>query len=107
MSSKVMTANLLRRGEVVYLTAAADWSPWLDEATIARERDEWARLEALAEAAVAARKVVGPYLMEVAEEAGRPIALGTREKIRAKGPTVHLQFGKQATARRAGAEGRS
>ncbi len=96
MTLMVMTANRLREGDVVYLTAEGAWSQWLDEAEIAGDKDAEARLEAAAQVAVAGRLVVGPYLMKVAEEGGRPRPLGTREKIRAKGPTTHPNFGKQA-----------
>ena len=106
MALMVMTANRLREGDVVYLTAEGAWSQWLDEAEIAGDKDGEARLEAAAQAAVAGRLVIGPYLMKVAEEGGRPQPLGTREKIRAKGPTTHPKFGKQAMGAN-GAEGAS
>jgi hypothetical protein len=93
---KVMTANLLREGDVVYLSAEGTWSPWLREAEVAADAEGAARLEAAAAKAVADRLVVGPYLMQVAKERGWPQPLGSREKIRAKGPTTHLDFGKQA-----------
>ena len=88
---------------MVYLTGDGDWSLWLADAEVwspAMTTRNSRRLEAEAEAAVAARKVVGPYLMAVALEEGRPQALSTREKIRAQGPTVHRHFGKQAIAKR-------
>ena len=106
MALTVMTANRLREGDVVYLTAEGAWSQWLDEAEIAGDKDGETRLEAAAQAAVAGRLVVGPYLMKVVEEGGRPRPLGTREKIRAKGPTTHPNFGKQAMGAK-GAEGAS
>lgn len=105
MTLTVMTANLLREGDVVYLTAAGSWSLWLHEAEIARDEDGAARLEASAEKAVADRLVVSPYLMNVAEADGRPRPLGTREIIRAKGPTTHPHFGKQAMTGANGAGG--
>jgi hypothetical protein len=46
--------------------------------------------------------------MDVAESEAGPQPIGTREKIRAKGPTVHPHFGKQAmdgAARFLGVEG--
>ena len=98
MSAKVMTANLLRDGDVVYLTAAGDWSLWLSEAAIARDESGEADLEAGAQRAEQAQVVVGPYLMDVEVGDLGPQPIGTREKIRAKGPTVHPHFGKQAMA---------
>ena len=108
MSAKVMTANLLRDGDVVYLTAAGTWSLWLREAAVARDSDGEAELEAGGQKAERGQIVVGPYLMNVDESAAGPQPIGTREKIRAKGPTVHPHFGKQAMAGAAqhlGAEG--
>lgn len=103
MSLKVITANLLREGDVVYLAGDGTWSLWLDDAEMVDGADGEARLEAAGERAVSDLLVVGPYLMDVAEEAGRPKPLGTREKIRAKGPTTHPNFGKQAARRSNGA----
>ena len=93
---KVMTANLLREGDVVYLSAKGTWSLWLRDAELVGDAEGAARLEAAAAKAVDERLVIGPYLMQVAEESGRPRPVGTREKIRAKGPTTHPSFGKQA-----------
>jgi hypothetical protein len=96
MSTQVMTANRLRDGDVVYLTAAGEWSLWLRDAAVASDESGQAELEARAKRAEADRLVVGPYLMAVADSDDGPQPIGTREKIRAKGPTVHPQFGKQA-----------
>ena len=98
MSAKVMTANLLRDGDVVYLTAAGAWSLWLSEAAVARDDGGVAELEAGAKQGERDLLVVGPYLMDVTEGEAGPQAIGTREKIRAQGPTVHPHFGKQASA---------
>jgi Protein of unknown function (DUF2849) len=98
MSAKVMTANLLRDGDVVYLAADGTWSLWLRDAAVAQGQDGEAEFEARAKTAEQNQLVVGPYLMAVAESAAGPQPIGTREKIRAKGPTVHPQFGKQAMA---------
>jgi hypothetical protein len=104
---KVMTANLLRDGDVVYLTAAGTWSLWLHEAAVARDEGGAAALEARAKQAEGKQIVVGAYLMTVFESDSGPQPIGTRERIRAKGPTVHPEFGKQAmtsAARDVGAE---
>src|SRR3546814_15462576 len=87
-SSDLVTANRLRQGDVVYLTASATWSPHLNDG---RATDDKTVLEAmLAKAAedVAARLVVAPYTFEVVEIDGALQPLSTRETIRAAGPTV-------------------
>jgi hypothetical protein len=108
MRAQVMTANRLRDGDVVYLTAGGGWSIWLRDAGVVHDESGQTDLEARAKRAEQDRLVVGPYLMAVAESADGPQPIGTREKIRAKGPTVHPHFGKQAmdgAAGKIGAEG--
>jgi Protein of unknown function (DUF2849) len=85
---RVVTANRLRQGDVVYLTPAGEWSPHLNES---RASDDKAVLEAmLGKAAedVAARLVVAPYAFEVVEIDGILQPLSAREIIRAAGPSV-------------------
>jgi hypothetical protein len=96
MTLRVITANTLRDGDVVYLRGDGSWSAWLDDAAIARDADQETRLLQLAEQAVAERLVVGPYAFKVSEEGGTPRPIGQRETLRAKGPSVHPAFGKQA-----------
>jgi hypothetical protein len=99
MTLKVLTANRLLDGEVVYLSAAGAWSEWLDESGLAETPEHEAELLAAAEQALAARLVVDPYLMPVAEVSGRLQPLSQREIIRAKGPSVRADLGKQAIRR--------
>ncbi len=85
----VVTANLLESGEVVYLGSAAQWLPNIGDALIAADKAELARLEEIAQRAVAAREVTAVYAMDVSIIAERPAPLSVREKIRAAhGPTV-------------------
>ena len=85
----VLTANRLLEGDVVYLTAAGDWSTVLTEAVVIEGAEEESRRLAQADEAVAARRVVGPYLMQVAAQGGVPQPLSQREHIRARrGPTA-------------------
>lgn len=89
---QVITANDLKTGVVVYLTAAGDWTPAIEEArTVADEAEGQARL-ARAQRAATAKRVVEPYLIDVIREGGvlRPLRL--REHIRARGPTVPSDF---------------
>ena len=96
MALKVVTANRLIDGDVVYLTAAGDWSAWLDESGPAETpEDETALLERAARS-VEDRLVVDPYLIPVARDDGRLRPLSQREIIRAAGPSVRTDLGKQA-----------
>ena len=99
MALKVVTANRLNDGDVVYLTAAGDWSAWLDDGGPAETPEQEAALLEQAARAVHARLVVDPYLMPVAEDGGRFRPLSQREIIRAAGPSVRTDLGKQAQGR--------
>ncbi len=96
MTAQIVTANRLGDGVVVYLAAGGAWSERVEEARVARDDEEGAALLAFAEGPEQGIVVVGPYLMEVAAETGAPRPLSNREVIRARGPTVRLDLGKQA-----------
>lgn len=96
MTAKVLTANELHSGDVVYLRADGSWSLWLAESAVAHDEDEEGRLLAEGEQAVADLKVIGPYLMKVEETEASIEPIGQREIIRAKGPSIRLDLGKQA-----------
>ncbi|WP_281684457.1 DUF2849 domain-containing protein [Thalassobaculum salexigens] len=86
---KVMTANRLSDGAVVYLTLAHTWSDRFADAHASAEPAELAGFEATALEAVRSRVVVGTYLFPVSVEAdGSLVPLGQRERIRSAGPTV-------------------
>ena len=91
MAAKVVTANRLRQGGVVYLDAQGGWSDSLRQARVAISEAEADRLLAHAERAVADRLVVIPYLIDVVLVEGAVQPVGTREIIRASGgPTIIL-----------------
>jgi hypothetical protein len=86
---KVMTANLLHSGDVVYLANGARWVRDIGEANVASDAAGMARLEAEAAEAVKRQEVISTYLFDVITEGGRPAPKSMREKIRAAhGPTV-------------------
>ncbi|WOI53134.1 DUF2849 domain-containing protein [Parvularcula sp. LCG005] len=93
---KIVTANRLVDGVVVYQTDDQQWTEDLGAATIVEGEDALALLDwALTDEG----HVVGPYLMDVdeAETGVQPDGRGRlREEIRDRGPTIHPQFGRQA-----------
>jgi sulfite reductase (NADPH) hemoprotein beta-component len=99
MTLKAVTANRLGDGEVVYLTAAGGWSEWLEQASVAEAPEPEAKLLSIAERAVGDRLVVGPYAMAVTRVDGRLRPTSQREIIRARGPSVRPDLGKQAAGR--------
>ena len=71
---QALTANLLRDGLVVFMTDGAAWSPWIEDAAIVASKEAALELEGKGTIAAKANVVVGPYLIEVIEENGRPRA---------------------------------
>ncbi|OYX46315.1 MAG: hypothetical protein B7Y90_16215 [Alphaproteobacteria bacterium 32-64-14] len=90
---KVITAWLSASGRVVYLTADRNWSEELSDAEVLTGAGA---VDILAWAAKDQTRVSDPYFMQVTLDgkvAGRETI---RETIRARGPTNHPMFGKQA-----------
>ena len=79
----VVTANRLIDGIVVYLAPNGGWVEELARAKIAETADETKALESEAAKAVAERRVVAVYPMQVALHGGVPVATSVRERIRA------------------------
>ena len=85
---QVVTANHLASGDVVYLTAAADWSRDIGDASIVPNAEAGAALLAVAQAQAKMNIVVEPYLIPVDAGATPPRPIQFRERIRAAGPTT-------------------
>ncbi|MEC8099096.1 MAG: DUF2849 domain-containing protein [Pseudomonadota bacterium] len=95
---QAVTANRLLDGEVVYLAADNSWTEVFSEAEIADGPEAGEALLARAVPDGFEKQVLEPYLFEAIEDENtgfRPVSV--REIIRAKGPTVRLDLGKQAS----------
>ena len=90
---KVVTANRVKDGEVVWL---GQNGRWVEACGIAQVFDKSAATDVLASAQSAEGDVVDAYLIDVTIEGGAPMPVRFRERIRAKGPTVRTDLGKQA-----------
>ncbi len=92
---KILTANRLKDGDVLYWKAGT-WILSITGADIFA--DAAAADTALGEAqkSVAANQVVAPYLFDVRVENGVVRPVKEREVIRAAGPTVRPDTGKQS-----------
>lgn len=90
---KVVTANRLREGDVVYLTADDRWTPHHHEAELI-EDEAHAQLRLL-HAAAQKLHVVGPYLADAKPGANGPEPIHFREAFRTRGPS-NYHHGKQA-----------
>ena len=90
---KVVTANALIEGDVVYLTTADTWTRRLSEAEVMTEEDH-AQLRLL-QAEGQPELVVGAYLADVAIGEDGPQPTHFREDFRRTGPSNYYH-GKQA-----------
>lgn len=90
---KVVTANALIEGDVVYLTAHDAWTRHLAEAEVLTdEADADVRL---LDASARVSEVVGVYLADMAPGLNGPEPVHFREDFRRTGPSNH-HHGKQA-----------
>lgn len=92
---QVLTANLVLDGEVVYWRQDGSWALCLSDAYVFATADTVDAGLASAEGAVAEQKIMDPYLFTVSLDGDDITPSSVREKIRAKGPTVRLDLGKQ------------
>jgi len=90
---KVVTAWLSASGRVVYLTKDRGWSEDLGDAEV---MTGVGATDVLAWAVQDQTRVSDPYFMQVTADGQITGRETIRETIRAKGPTNHPMFGKQA-----------
>lgn len=90
---KVVTANALIEGDVIYQTATG-WTRNLSQAEVLTDEAD-ADLR-LIDASQQINRVVGAYLADVDARAKRPKPVHFRESFRAKGPSNYAH-GKQET----------
>ena len=90
---KVLTANDLKTGEVVFWNRG-QWAVGFTDGE--RFEDEAAAAPALAAAEAQPKAVVAPYLIDVEQIEGHWAPIAYRERLRALGPSNHPQHGKQA-----------
>jgi hypothetical protein len=93
---KILTANRLRTGDVLYWRAGG-WLEMLAEAEIFADASSADAALAQAQAFVAANQVVTPYLLDVRHDKSGPHPVKERETIRSLGPSVRPDTGKQAS----------
>ncbi len=92
---KVITANALLEGDVVYFTSEGEWTRDLADAQLLTEEE--AATARLAEAAQQQNRIVGAYLADMAAEETGPAPTHFREEFRRTGPSNYFH-GKQAEA---------
>jgi hypothetical protein len=93
---KILTANRLVDGEAVWMAADHSWADTIAAAEIARDASSEERLRQIGMASFGRNEVIDVDLIDVELTDGviRPLRL--REQIRAAGPTMRTDLGKQA-----------
>jgi hypothetical protein len=91
---QILTANTLSRGEAVYFSTKDGWVSDMALAEVLADEKAKPALEAAGEW-VTRREIVNPYLFAVRVDGGQVTPVKTREVIRAAGPTVRRDLGKQ------------
>ena len=86
---KVVTANALLEGDVIYLAADDRWTRKLAEAEVLTD-EAHAQLRLL-DAERRPAEAVGVYLADVAPGPGGPQPVHFREEFRRSGPSPHAQ----------------
>jgi hypothetical protein len=90
----MVTANRLHDGVVVYLAKGGTWATTFEEGELLADKSAAEAALALADEAVKACQIIGPYVIDVALEDGAPKPTSTREHIRASGrPTIAAEVG--------------
>ncbi|TGQ53234.1 DUF2849 domain-containing protein [Mesorhizobium sp. M1C.F.Ca.ET.193.01.1.1] len=93
---KVLTANRLSDGIAVWY-ADGGWAETVGHADIAHDKAAEDRLEGIGAAAAGNNEVVDVNLIDVIVTDGLVEPVRLREKIRAAGPTIRTDLGKQAS----------
>ena len=96
LAGQIVTANRLADGIVVFLDAGQRWVETLCAAEVLADAAGAARALDAAKLDEARDIVVEPYLIDVVDRNGAPAAKHLREVIRAAGPTIRRDLGKQA-----------
>lgn len=96
---QVITASRLRDGAVVFVGPEQRWVERLSEANVFPDNESAAGALHTAQIDEAGNVVLDVYTVDVTERSGvvRPVRL--REAIRAQGPTVHPEHGKDVRPR--------
>jgi hypothetical protein len=92
----VITANRLADGVVVFQTADSGWSEDFNRAAILWDAEATNAALARAQEDMARNLVVDAYAFAVEVRNGHAVPKALREAIRAAGPTVRRDLGKQA-----------
>jgi hypothetical protein len=94
MTKKILTANDLLSGGVVYLTTQGAWSSFISQAHLSGDNDTEQKLSDLGKEAVEQQVIVEPFFIDITEREGQPVPVRYREFLRVNGPSVRADFSK-------------
>lgn len=96
MSLKILTANDLRNGGVVFATCQGNWSSFISQALVCDDIGTAEKLEMFGRQAVSEQIIVEPFWIAVTIENRIPRPVRFRERLRVCGPSVRAEFSKPA-----------
>jgi len=96
MSMKILTANGLHSGGVVFATGDGKWSAFITQAQLSSDSETEEALLAMAKQSVETQTIVEPFLIEIDVINGMPVPKRYREQLRVSGPSVRSDFSKPA-----------
>jgi hypothetical protein len=91
LMQRVLSANRLRDGIIVYLGPHEDWVTGIDDAALFTTEAASEAATARARHALAANEIVDPIMVEVTQDGDERRATTLRNAIRALGPTVNFK----------------
>jgi Protein of unknown function (DUF2849) len=94
--SKVLTANRLSDGIVVWFARTNEWVEDISKADVVSDKEAIIWLEKVAADTLAKGQYCDVVLIDVEETNTGPRPVKLRERIRAEGPTIELDYGSQA-----------
>jgi hypothetical protein len=90
---QAIIANSLQTGDVVFRGPNGDWVDQFADAKLYTDKAEAEAAEA--EAKAQATQVIDAYAFTVRLDDGVPVPASYRERVKALGPTIHPDMGKQ------------
>jgi hypothetical protein len=94
--SGMITANRLGDGVVVFQDARGAWTEDFHAAAVLADKQAQTTALAVAKESEARNEVIDPYWIDVESRGSHFVPKALREAIRATGPTVRPDLGKQA-----------
>lgn len=96
MTVKVLTANRVGDGLVVFFTSGGEWDVDISEALAAGDQASVSALNAELERCAASTEVTDAYVFDAEWSRGALRPVHIRDRIRSLGPTVRHDLGKQS-----------